>query len=86
MASITIRNLDDSVKNSLRVRAARHGWSVAQDIRQILQQTVAPEQAQQIGFAERVNQRFASLKIVDLPIPARLTPGKSPGKPPQLIK
>ncbi|MBC7620600.1 MAG: pantothenate metabolism flavoprotein [Candidatus Saccharibacteria bacterium] len=86
MASITVRNLDDSVKNSLRVRAARHGWSMAQEIRQILQQTVAPEQAQQISFAERVNQRFASLKIVNLPIPARPTLGKSPGKPPQLIK
>ena len=81
MASITVRNLDESVKNSLRVRAARHSWSMAQEVRQILQQTVAPERAQQISFAERVNQRFASLKVDNLPIPARLTPGKSLGKP-----
>ena len=74
MASITVRNFDESVKNSLRVRAARHGWSMAQEIRQILQQTVAPAQAQQISFAERVNQRFAGLKLNKLPIPARLTP------------
>lgn len=71
MASITVRNLDESVKNSLRVRAARHGCSMEQEIRQILQQAVAPEQAEQISFAERVNQRFASLTIERLPIAPR---------------
>ena len=71
MSSITVRNLDESVKSSLRVRAARHGWSMEQEVRQILQQTVAPEQAGQINFAERVNRRFASLKVDSLPIPAR---------------
>jgi antitoxin FitA len=71
MASITVRNLDDAVKNSLRVRAARHGWSMEQEIRQILQQTVAPEQAGQVSFAERVNRRFADLKVDSLPVPAR---------------
>ena len=81
MASITVRKLDESVKNSLRMRAARHGWSIAQEIRQILQQTVAPEQAEQISFAERVNQRFAGLKLNKLPITARLTPCQPPGHP-----
>lgn len=71
MSSITVRNLDESVKNSLRVRAARHGWSMEQEVRLILQQTVAPEQAEQISFAERVNRRFASLKVESLPIPSR---------------
>ena len=31
MSSITIRNLDDSLKASLRVRAARHGVLVEQE-------------------------------------------------------
>ena len=44
MSSLTVRNLDEAVKNSLRQRAARHGWSMEQEVRQILQQTVAPEQ------------------------------------------
>jgi len=60
-ASITVRNLDESVKNCLRLRAARHGGSMEQEIRQILQATVAPEQAEKISFAERVNRRFAGL-------------------------
>ena len=71
MASITVRNLDESVKSSLRVRAARHGWSMEQEIRQILQQTVPPEQAGQVSFAERVKRRFAGLEVESLPVPPR---------------
>ena len=71
MSSITVRNLDESVKTSLRLRAARHGWSMEQEVRQILQQTVAPEQAAQISFADCLNRRFANLNAESLPIPAR---------------
>lgn len=71
MSSITIRNLDESVKNSLRIRAARHGWSMEQEVRQILQQVVAPEQVGQVSFAERIQTRFAGLQADSLPIPER---------------
>ncbi len=71
MSSLTVRNLDESVKNSLRVRAARHGRSMEEEVRQILQNIVAPEQAGQVSFAERVNSRFAKLQVDSLPIPAR---------------
>ena len=82
MSSITVRNLDEAVKNSLRLRAARHGWSMEQEVRQILQQTVAPEQAQAISFAERINNRFAGLSAESLPIPER----QSARTPPALDK
>ena len=71
MSSLTVRNLDESVKNSLRVRAARNGRSMEEEVRQILQNIVAPEQAGQMSFAERVNSRFAGLDVDSLPIPAR---------------
>ena len=71
MSSLTVRNHDESVKNSLRVRAARHGRSMEEEVRQILQNVVAPEQAGQVSFAERVNSRFAGLQVDSLPIPAR---------------
>ena len=71
MSSLTVRNLDESVKNSLRLRAARHGLSMEEEVRQILQKIVAPEQAGQVSFAERVNSRFAGLQGDSLPIPAR---------------
>ncbi|MBA3056311.1 MAG: pantothenate metabolism flavoprotein [Gammaproteobacteria bacterium] len=71
MSSITVRNLDESIKNGLRLRAARHGWSMEQEVRQILQQIVAPEQVSQISFAERLNRSLAHLNAESLPIPAR---------------
>ena len=71
MSSITIRNLDESIKSSLRVRAARHGWSMEQEVRQILQQILAPELAGQVSFAERVNRRFAGLEVESLPVASR---------------
>jgi hypothetical protein len=40
MASITIRNLDDTIKARLRLRAAQHGWSMEQEVREILQQSL----------------------------------------------
>ena len=71
MSSITIRNLDESIKSSLRLRAARHGWSMEQEVRQILQQILAPKQAGQVSFAERVNRRFAGLEADSLQIAPR---------------
>lgn len=77
MSSITVRNLDESIKTSLRLRAARHGWSMEQEVRHILQQTVAPEQIAQTSFAELVNRRFAGLEAEGLSIPAR-RPARTP--------
>ena len=71
MSSLTVRNLDEAVKNSLRVRAARHGWSMEQEVREILQKIVAPEQAAQVSFADRINSRFAGLQVQTLVIPKR---------------
>jgi phosphopantothenoylcysteine decarboxylase / phosphopantothenate---cysteine ligase len=42
MASITIRNLDDSVKQTLRERAALHGRSMEEEVRLLISQTVEP--------------------------------------------
>ena len=71
MSSLTVRNLEESVKNSLRVRAARHGWSMEQEVRQILQKVVAPEQTTDLSFSERINSRFSKLQVQSLPIPPR---------------
>ena len=71
MSSITVRNIEESIKVGLRIRAARHGCSMEQEVRNILQQTIAQEAPQQISFAELVNRRFKGLAAQDLPIPAR---------------
>ena len=40
MASITIRNLDDSITHRLRIRAAEHGRSIEEEARDILRHVV----------------------------------------------
>jgi plasmid stability protein len=70
MASITVRNLDEAIKRRLRMRAAQHGWSMEQEIRRILQESVS-EQTAQGNFAERVHSRFADIGVDQLPVPPR---------------
>ncbi|MHB8950253.1 MAG: FitA-like ribbon-helix-helix domain-containing protein [Rhodoferax sp.] len=78
MSSITVRNLDEAVKNSLRVRAARRGCSMEQEVRQILQQAVAAEQVEEINFADRINRRFVGLQAQSLPLPPRQVTRRPP--------
>ncbi len=70
MATLTIRNLDEDLKARLRVRAARNGCSMEQEVREILREAVSPSVASN-DFAERIRKRFAPLKVDALPIPKR---------------
>lgn len=78
MASITIRNLDDSVKARLRMAAATHGCSMEEEARRILRSalmvSVSPGQ-----LGTRIHQRFTAVGGVDLPDPDRTTPRPAPG-------
>ena len=70
MASITIRNLDEGVKRSLRVRAAENGRSMEEEARAILRQGVSdPAPPQDLGRA--IHARFAALGGVELEVPER---------------
>jgi len=85
MSSITIRNLDDSLKASLRLRAARHGLSMEQEVRNILQTTLSADSglASGLGLAQRINQRFKGLGAEALELPERQVarPAPSFGEP-----
>ena len=82
MSSITIRNLDDKLKAGLRLRAARHGLSMEQEVRNILQSTLASEASPASGLelALRINQRFKGLSGDDLPMLER-PPARPPARP-----
>ena len=80
MASITIRDLDPSVKVRLRVRAARHGRSMEEEARVILRAGVAERVAVPVRLAEAVRQRFSRLGGIDLDLPAREA-AREPPKP-----
>lgn len=76
MASLTIRNLDDSVKAGLRLRAAKHGQSMEEEARQILREAVLPSAVNE-GLGSRIHRRFAVLGGLDLSLPER-APSRSP--------
>lgn len=71
MASMTIRNLDDALKQRLRVRAATHGRSMEDEARDILRAALATSERTPPNLVEAIRGRLASVGGVDLDIPAR---------------
>jgi plasmid stability protein len=72
MATLTIRNLDATLKERLRVRAALHGHSMEAEVRQILRDTLTDaERPLATNLYERIRARFAPLGGVDLDLPRR---------------
>ena len=71
MASITIRRLDDHLKERLRRRATRHGRSMEEEVREVLRATLATEETVPGNLAERIQARFQAAGGVDLALPAR---------------
>lgn len=70
MASITIRNLEDTLKHRLRVRAAQHGRSMEEEVRAILREAVG-EPSPPHDLAAAIRERVAPLGGIDLDIPER---------------
>jgi plasmid stability protein len=77
MAALSIRDLDDAVKEKLRLRAARNGRSMESEIRFILTAAVTEEVPGSDLFSA-LTERFAQLGGVNLDIPARTTPPRAP--------
>ena len=70
MATLTIRNVDDAIKQSLRIRAAQHGVSMEEEARRILRDAlVRVSQPQPLG--QRLKQRFAEVADADFELPSR---------------
>ncbi len=78
MASLTIRNLDDALKASLRIRAAEHGRSMEEEARQILGKSLVRGRTS-VGLGSRIASRFTAVGGVDLPVVSRSLPRSSPG-------
>jgi plasmid stability protein len=70
VAALSIRNLDESVKQRLQVRAAHHGWSMEAEARAILTEAVS-EPSDSAGLFTALLDRFAELGGVTLPPPNR---------------
>jgi plasmid stability protein len=68
--AVSIRNLDDRVKERLRLRAARHGRSMEAEMRAILTEAVS-EPGEDIGLFQALLDKFGQLGGVELDVPAR---------------
>ena len=69
MASLTIRNLDDSLKERLRVRAAQHGHSMEEEARLILRQAVGGITGAALWELSR--KLFGDAQGIELELPSR---------------
>ena len=70
MATMTIRNLGDDLKQRLRIQAAEHGHSMEEEARAILRAALT-EQAAPANLAQAIRARFEPLGGVELDIPPR---------------
>ena len=71
MASITIRDLDDTVKRKLRLRAAQHGRSMEEEARNILRAAVVETAKPPENLAVALRRLFEPLGGVELELPPR---------------
>lgn len=78
MSTLTIRNVDDEIKRALRLRAARNGVSMEQEVRTILKMTVLPHRDRKDdgdlpgkSFYDSVRELVEPYGEFDMEIPAR---------------
>ncbi len=76
MAALSIRDLDETVKRRLQLRAARHGRSMEAEARAILTEAVR-EPVDSAGLFTTLLDRFAMLGGVDLELPDRAEPARA---------
>lgn len=70
MASLSVRKLDDIVYEQLRIRAAKHGVSMEEEVRQIISQVVKiPDKPSSV-----FRKYFGHENGIDLDLPDRHTP------------
>jgi len=71
MASMTIRDIDDSLKARLRLRAAKHGRSMEDEARDILRAALSARAPRARTLVDSIRARIEPLGGVDLEIPPR---------------
>ena len=71
MATITVRNLDAELQQRLRLRAARHGHSLEEEVHDILRATLGQEKAPVKNLGTALHELFKPFGGVELDIPPR---------------
>ncbi len=65
MATLTIRGIDDELRDRLEVRAAQHSRSMEAEVREILAGALA-RGSNDVGLGSRIHQRFDTIGGVEL--------------------
>lgn len=78
MASIIIRGLEDSIKERLRARAAKHRRSMEEEAREILKSSLAGKMPAEPNLATSIRRRFADLGGIEVPEVPRDTMRRAP--------
>lgn len=73
MATMTIRNLDDTLKQRLRMRAARHGRSMEDEARDILRTSLSADAPRSARLIDAIRAKIEPLGGVELELPPRST-------------
>ena len=68
MAQVIVRNIEDEVKTGLKQRAALHGWSMEEEVRQILRSAVSQALPPRAKLGTRIAERFGGLGLT-APLP-----------------
>jgi len=71
MASITIRNIENDVKNRLRLRAAGNGRSMEEKVRRILAESLNRGAVPSKGLGTVIHELFKPFAGVELELPRR---------------
>ena len=77
MASLTLRNIDESLKSRLRISAAEKGRSMEEEARQILKRFLLRKRAS-AGIGSCISGRFTRMGGVELPDVNRSDPRTPP--------
>ena len=71
MATLTIRQLDDKLKQRLRVRAAHNGRSMEEEAREILGQALRSSKRKEPNLADSIRRKVEAVGGFDLKLPRR---------------
>jgi len=65
MTQVIVCNIDDDDNHMLELRAARHGWSMEEEVRQILRSAVSDEVPAYQNLGSRIAARFAGVGLTE---------------------
>ncbi len=68
MAQVVVRNIEEDVKAGLKARASEHGWSMEEEVRQILRRAVRTPTQARPKLGSRIAARFADAGLAE-PLP-----------------